>query len=442
MKARAVRGTALSMVGFGGSQVLRLASNLILTRILFPEVFGLMALVQVVLIGLEMFSDMGLRPAIIQSKRGDDPVFLNTAWTLQIIRGAILWVFACLLTVPVARFYGHDELLQMIPVLSLTMVISGFSSTRLIQANRNLYLGPQIITGLTSQFGATVVMILLAFWTKSVWALVFGSLFGACLKAGLSHIIVGRPRNQLVWEKEAFHELFHFGKYIFVATIASYFVSQGSRLILGKLVTLEELAIFVIAFFLANVPVKLNRVLVERILMPLYRTRPPAESEANRRQIGRARLLLVGGFIAIAIFVSLIGNFTIDLLYDPRYISAGPMLVLLGLSVLPGLMLGGYKQILLANGNSRHFTFFNICSALLQILILFFMINKFGVVGAIVAPFLVDIVTYPLLVYLIRPYRGWYPLQDVMFTVVGILFGAIALWNSPSAMQMLAVIQF
>jgi len=50
--ARTLRSIAWLMLNYGGAQVLRLASNLILTRILFPEAFGLMALVSVVTSGL------------------------------------------------------------------------------------------------------------------------------------------------------------------------------------------------------------------------------------------------------------------------------------------------------------------------------------------------------------------------------------------------------
>ena len=63
---------------------------MILTRILFPEAFGLMALVTVVLVASANFSDVGITPAILKDKRGHDPVFLNTAWTIQIGRGVIL----------------------------------------------------------------------------------------------------------------------------------------------------------------------------------------------------------------------------------------------------------------------------------------------------------------------------------------------------------------
>ena len=66
-----------------------------------------MALVNAFLIGLAMFSDLGLAPSIVQSSRGDDPRFLDTAWVLQIARGLVLWILACLLAWPVAAFYDQ-----------------------------------------------------------------------------------------------------------------------------------------------------------------------------------------------------------------------------------------------------------------------------------------------------------------------------------------------
>src|SRR4051812_36532958 len=77
LKMRALRGSLWTILGYGGSQVLRLAGNVILTRLLFPEAFGQMVLVNVFLQGLHMFSDVGIGPSLIQSKRGDDPDFLN-----------------------------------------------------------------------------------------------------------------------------------------------------------------------------------------------------------------------------------------------------------------------------------------------------------------------------------------------------------------------------
>lgn len=88
---RALGGGAFVAGSYVFAQFARLLSNLVLTRLLYPEAFGVMALVMVVLVGLQMFSDVGIGPAISRSARGDDPDFLNTAWTLNVFRGAGLW---------------------------------------------------------------------------------------------------------------------------------------------------------------------------------------------------------------------------------------------------------------------------------------------------------------------------------------------------------------
>jgi hypothetical protein len=108
-KQTARRGSLWTLGGYGVSQVIRLASSLILARLLFPEAFGLMALVNVFMQGLEMLSDLGIGPGIIQNKRGAEPKFLRTAWTLQIIRGFVLWGITLLLARPVAAFFAARD---------------------------------------------------------------------------------------------------------------------------------------------------------------------------------------------------------------------------------------------------------------------------------------------------------------------------------------------
>ena len=99
LSARATRGTFISSGAFVLENLFRLVSNLILTRLLFPEDFGLMSLVMVVIAGLQMFADLGISASIVQDDRGDDRRFLDTAWTVQIGRGAVLWLATALCAV-------------------------------------------------------------------------------------------------------------------------------------------------------------------------------------------------------------------------------------------------------------------------------------------------------------------------------------------------------
>jgi O-antigen/teichoic acid export membrane protein len=163
---------ALTVAGFGGAQVLRLASNLILARLLFPEAFGLMAIVSVIIQGLMQFSDVGVSPAIMQSKRGDDPAFLNTAWTIQALRGVGLWLVACALAWPVAVIYDAPLLMQLLPVAGLSLLITGFNPTALDTAKRHLRWGRVTAIEFAVQITGIVAAVALAWWWQSVWALV------------------------------------------------------------------------------------------------------------------------------------------------------------------------------------------------------------------------------------------------------------------------------
>ena len=89
----AIRGGAWSIGGYVATQLLRMGATLVLARhFIGPEAFGLVGLVGVFLSGLNMFSELGLVANIVQHSRGDDPKFLNTAFSIQAGRGTAIWI--------------------------------------------------------------------------------------------------------------------------------------------------------------------------------------------------------------------------------------------------------------------------------------------------------------------------------------------------------------
>ena len=124
---------------------LRLVNSYILTRLLFPEAFGQMILVTTVIVGITMLSDIGLAPSVIQSVRGDEPGFLNTAWTLQVLRGIGLWFLALLLAWPAAHIYHDSRLTLVLSVLALSTIITGFNSTNILTLARHMSVRLQFI---------------------------------------------------------------------------------------------------------------------------------------------------------------------------------------------------------------------------------------------------------------------------------------------------------
>ena len=82
----------------------QIRTNLALTRILVPELFGIMMIVNTVRTGIELLSDIGIAQSVIRSSRGEQPVFYNTAWTLQVARGAALFLLCALWPYQLPRF--------------------------------------------------------------------------------------------------------------------------------------------------------------------------------------------------------------------------------------------------------------------------------------------------------------------------------------------------
>ncbi len=410
---------------FGGQNVLRLGSNLILTRILFPEAFGLAALAHVIIAGMNLFSDIGMSSAVIRSPRGDDPVFLDTAWVFQVVRGLLLYGLLFVIAPLAAGFYGEPILTGLIYAAGAQIVFAGFTSIGVITANRDLQLGRISVLQLISQVLGISVMIGLAIWWESVWALAVGGAMPSMFMMIFSHTMLRPEKRRFRVERAAFNELFHFGKWIFVSTVATFFIMHGDRALLGKFVSLEELALYGIALVLSMAAIEIINRINFRVIFPLYAKRPPGESIQNRNAVWRARRLVTLGAFGIFAILAFIGDPTIRFLYDPRYEAAGPMLVLLALCSLPAAILISYPRAMAAAGHTRRFAAYQICIAALQTAFLFFGIQMIGVAGAALARPAALLAAYPVLFILMKPFGGINVKSDLGFALLTIAITAI-----------------
>jgi O-antigen/teichoic acid export membrane protein len=207
LESRALKGTYFVVLFYGASMALRMVNSVVLTHYFAPDLFGLMALVTTFIVGLTLFSHIGLEDSVIQNPRGDDETFLNTAWTIQTIRGSGIFLVTALIAWPVAQFYHDPRMLWLLPILGFGCVIAGFSSPNLLTLSRHLGVGRLSVLELATQFvlfASTVLCAIL--WTRSVWALAIGRIVSELFRTAISYRVARsgyRPR--FVLEKEAVH---------------------------------------------------------------------------------------------------------------------------------------------------------------------------------------------------------------------------------------------
>lgn len=423
LTARVARSTSWIVLGYGASQAMRLASNLILTRLLFPEAFGLMALISLVTIGLSLFSDVGIAPSIAQSKRGDDPEFLNTAWTIQVIRGFCLWLAASMLALPAAWFYDVPELAFYLPIAALSLLITGFNPTRIETAHRHLLMGRLTVLDLCSQLIGIVAMIVLAFFLQSVMALVVGGVISAAMMLSLTHFGMPGATNRFRWEKQAATELITFGKWIFLSTVFWFFASQGDKAVLGKFLTLENLGIYNIGYFLASFPLLLGLAVTSRIMIPIYR-----EQSEETRKLTKMRYGLTGAVLGLLLGMAMAGPWLVQILYDARYVSAGAIVSMISIALIPQVIGMTYDQAALAAGDSRRFFIYSAVRSTLQVSLLLVGAILGGLVGALLGMGLAIALSHPVLIWLARAHGVWDARHDLSFALLGIAVGSVALW--------------
>lgn len=439
LTARALRSSALTVGGFGASQVIRLGTNLILTRLLFPEAFGIMALISVVLVGLGQFSDIGIGPSIMQSKRGDDQDFLDTAWTIQAIRGVSLWLVACALSLPAAALYGAPELAQLLPVAGLTLLITGFNPTRLETAHRHMRLGRVTLIDLTTQLAGVIIAIALAYWLKSVWALVFSGIISTLIQLVFSNLLMPGPANRFRWEVSARDELIQFGKWIFLSTLCGFLFSQSDKILIGKYLSLGEFGVYNIGFFMASFPLMLGNMVNQKIMIPIYRECPPRESRSNFIRLRRMRMLMTGALIVMVTIFASLGVWLIGFLYDPRYQAAGAVVVLLAIMQIPTIIQLTYDQAALAAGDSRRFFVLTLMRAILMVTGLVWGLEIAGLYGAILGQGLARLAIYPVTTWLARRVGAWDPVHDLIFAGLGLAGAALALALNQDAIILLTL---
>lgn len=416
---RAARNSVITLGGFATGQVIRLASNLILTRLLFPEAFGTMAIVLVFMIGLTMFSDMGIGPAIMQSKRGDDPAFLNTAWTIQIMRGFVLWFVAAALAWPVAAIYDLPELVWYLPVAALGLIVMGFFPTRLETANRHMRAGRLTLIELGHQFVSVSVAIGLALLLQSVWALVLSGLIATVVHLILLDIFLPGERNRPALERSAVTELVSFGKWIFLSTVCGFVIAQSDKAMIGAWLPLDSFGLYNIAYFLGSFPYMLGGMLMGRLLIPLYRESPPLASVQNRQRLRLMRRVALTGLGLVMTILALGGPLLVGLLYDERYRDAGTMVVLIAAVQMPLLVIMTSDQALLAYGDSRRYFGLAFIRAVLVVTGLWMGLSFGGLAGAILGLGLAHLVSYPALAWALRPHGAWDPGTDAAFLALG-----------------------
>ncbi|MEL6169577.1 MAG: oligosaccharide flippase family protein, partial [Pseudomonadota bacterium] len=324
----------------------RLGSNLILTRLLAPEAFGLMALIFAIHSGLQLLTELGVRQAIIRSPNGEDPDFLRTAWTIKVLQFSfvtlLIWILSGVLgLIQAAPFidlgktvYAEPQLVPILAVSGLIFLLGGLRPTTIALANRNLKMGRVVLTEFSQIFFAAIATVGFALINPSAWAIVTGVIVGYAVELILCFILFREVPMRFQWDRRYVREIWDFGKWLLGASFLNFIRTRGDRFILGGFLDVATFGIYAVAMIWIDLIVQL----LKRVVM---RTNFAALSEMGRDSDERlsagfrkTRLLQDACSFGSAAFVFLVGPPLAVFLYPENFEGVATLLPVLSLILI------------------------------------------------------------------------------------------------------------
>jgi len=252
-----------SMMGFG----LQLIVTMILARLLSPADFGLLSAALVIIYFSEIFSSLGMGPALVQRKELE-PRHISTGFTANFLFTTLLGLLIYLAAPAIAAVYRMPELVPILHVLALLFPIRGFailSEALLKRAGQFRQLATADVVAYT--VGYALVGVAMAWSGYGVWALVVATLAQTTLRSLLlfwrvPHSV--RPH----FERSAFQDLLGFGGGITLSNIANYFARQGDNFVVGRWLGATALGFYSKAFSLMLLPTSEFSKVIDEVLFP------------------------------------------------------------------------------------------------------------------------------------------------------------------------------
>ena len=356
--------------------VMRLGSNLLLTRLLAPEAFGVLGTALAFLTTLEWLSDMGVQPALIRHPKGTQKEYLSTGWWITLYLGLGLTSVGVACAWPASVFYEEPQLLGVLAVLALRPAIMGLRSPGIPVLRRELKYRSIFLDEFSMTLGGTLTSIGLAFIFPSAWAIVGGTIVGAFVGVAVSYYLL--PMKPGPRDPEASREICSFGRQILVNTLVMALWLNLDRLLGLKLISATDLGLYTVAWNLAAVAEGIITRACDVHFSMLSRI------EGEQQQLDAHQLIanrVSRWLMPLLAVVACLAPFVVWALYDQRYHMAGVLLSIM----ICRLMVRGYGQLqfqfLLARAHVNLATFSYAVALVVHVSMIGTLTQQAGVVG-------------------------------------------------------------
>ncbi len=380
IKARSARAVMALGIGTFAGRSMRFIRSMILARILAPNQIGIMAIVMSFSIAFEALTEVGVKQSIIQNKQGANIRYLNVAWWMQVTRALCLFGIAVLLAPWISSFYDNPELIQLLRVAFIAIALRGFVSPRAHVLEKEYKFGRAVFLIQGSAILGAIISIGLALVMRNVWALVIGFVIEMAILCILSFIIVPfMPRFEI--DKSSLAELMKFARGMFGLPILTALSFQAPILILGKVISKDQLGLYSYAALLSYIPVDLYIRTIAPVVLSAFSEKQD-DKNALCRGVLRTTRWTACFVIPLAAFMACCASELLLFAYGPKYVAMAIPLAVLCLQIVVRNQAVSLASVYLAVGQPHLQRRFAIIRAVAIIGLMYPAAVRFGPLGA------------------------------------------------------------
>jgi O-antigen/teichoic acid export membrane protein len=391
LKARCARSSVILGIGAFVAKFFGFGSKVVLTRLLVPEVIGLMVLVLSMTALLEVLTDVGIKQSVIQNKSGALQEYLNMAWWFQMLRGTGLYVIGFFIAPLLCQFYFADkseiitlysmpELVVLVRSAFLMFLLGGLVSPRAYVLEKEFKFGKAVFLNQGSAILGSAVTIVLAFVMRNIWAVIIGFISMGALRCLFSYVLCPfLPR--LSFDRHSFNEIFRFGQGMLGLPILTYIAFNIDILVAGKLISADLVGFYGMALVLAIASSDLFGRVISPVLLPAF-----AEKQDDKKTLAKAVLKItkIAALFAIPALVPVVmcSKTILSLVYGEQFSAVAVPFSLLCVYVLLLIQGSTLGNVFFGLGQPAKHRLFVVLRALILVILIYPAIRLFGLTGA------------------------------------------------------------
>ena len=424
-----MRGALWTIGAYGASVALRFGSNVVLSRLVMPEVFGIMLIINTLRNGIELISDVGIGQNIVHNPNGETRSFRDTAWTIQLLRGIVLFSALFLAASSIAEIYRLPA--EAIRLSAVTLVFMGAASTSIYLLQRRLQFVRLNLFDLGIDFVGAILVVGLALYSPTIWSLIAAHILMVIVRL-VGTFLLPESRNWFAWNPVHARQILSFGKWIYLSSLLAFLAASFDKLYLGQSIPLAMLGIYGLARNVADLPTALFARLGHSLVFPVIAAEQESPRQEMRGRLSPLRLKLLFVAAACLAFGIAFGDFAIRIIYDSRYAAAGWMLPVMLTGVWAAILCSMNEYVLIGLGKPLYGALGNFAKLIGLAVGIPVGLHFGGLGGAILAVALADYCRYLPILFGQRRETVSFTRQDfglsVVMVVLVCLFTALRGW--------------